>query len=133
MLVHIFPDAIDKYDSVNNSKFEGWRCEILKIALICTEKLPVPPVLGGAIQQYIDGILPYLSRYHEVTVFCIANPSLPEQEIVDGVSYIRVPGRNREEYLNNIMPQLKDDIDIVHVFCREILRNLLLERSIEII
>ena len=90
----------------------------MKIALICTEKLPVPPVLGGAIQQYIDGVLPYLSRYHEVTVFCIAHPSLPEQEIVDGVNYIRVPGRNKKEYLNNVMAQLKDEFDIVHVFNR---------------
>ena len=90
----------------------------MKIALICTEKLPVPPVSGGAIQQYIDGILPYLSRYHEVTVFCIAHPSLPEQETADGVNYIRVPGRNKEEYLNNVMAQLKDEFDMVHVFNR---------------
>lgn len=90
----------------------------MKIAFVCTEKLPVPPVSGGAIQQYIDGVLPYLSRHHEITVFCIAYPGLPEQETVDGVNYIRVPGRNKEEYVNNVMARLNDEFDIVHVFNR---------------
>ncbi len=90
----------------------------MKIALICTEKLPVPPVSGGAIQQYIEGILPYLSRHHDITVFCIAHPELPEQETVDGVNYIRVPGRDKKEYVNNVMAQLNDEFDIVHVFNR---------------
>jgi spore coat protein SA len=47
----------------------------LKIALVCTEKLPVPPVAGGAIQMYIDGILPYLSVRHDITVYCVNTPA----------------------------------------------------------
>ena len=41
----------------------------MKIALICTEKLPVPPVAGGAVQLYISEILPYISKEHDITVF----------------------------------------------------------------
>lgn len=90
----------------------------MKIAFVCTEKLPVPPVSGGAIQQYIEGILPYLSRHHYITVFCVAHPSLPEQETVDGVNYIRVEGKDKKEYISNVMAQLNDDFDIIHVFNR---------------
>jgi len=46
----------------------------MRIAMICTEKLPVPPIRGGAIQQYIDAVLPYLKEKHDVTVYCVADP-----------------------------------------------------------
>ncbi len=52
----------------------------MRIALICTEKLPVPPVRGGAIQTYIDGVLPYLRARHHVTVIGRTDPSLPDRE-----------------------------------------------------
>ena len=47
----------------------------MRIAMICTEKLPVPPIRGGAIQQYIDAVLPYIKVKHDITVFCVADPS----------------------------------------------------------
>lgn len=90
----------------------------MKIAFICTEKLPVPAISGGAIQQYIEGVLPYLSQHHKITVFGIAHPSLPEKEKKDGVKYIRVPGTSQEEYINNVMAQLSDKYELVHVFNR---------------
>jgi len=65
----------------------------MKIVLVCTEKLPVPCVRGGAIQTYIDGILPYLSKEHDVTVVSVTDPSLPEREVKNGVRYERyAPG-----------------------------------------
>lgn len=90
----------------------------MKIAFICTEKLPVPAVSGGAIQQYIEGILPYLTEHHKITVFSIAHPSLPNKDKKDKLTYIRVPGNNATEYINNVMAQLVDKYDIVHVFNR---------------
>jgi spore coat protein SA len=90
----------------------------LKIAFICTEKLPVPAVAGGAIQQYIEGVLPYLSKHHNITVFSIAHPSLQSNEKVNGVHYIRVSGNNPAEYINNVMARLMDKYDLVHVFNR---------------
>jgi spore coat protein SA len=90
----------------------------LKIALICTEKLPVPAVSGGAIQQYIQGILPYLSKHHKITVFSVANPKLPNNEKINGVHYIRVSGNSPAEYINNVMDRLMDKYDLVHVFNR---------------
>ena len=54
--------------------------------------LPVPFIRGGAIQTYIDGILPYLSREHEITVFSVSDPDLPEHEVQDGIRYERAAG-----------------------------------------
>lgn len=90
----------------------------MKIALICTEKLPVPPISGGAIQIYIEGILPELSKRHEITVFSIKNESLPDEEEINGVKYIRVAGNNRTEYVRNIELKLDDCYDLIHVFNR---------------
>lgn len=90
----------------------------MKIAFICTEKLPVPAVSGGAIQQYIDGILPYLSQHHKITVFSIAHPSLSHNEKKNGIHYIRVDGNSPEEYIKNVMTRLMDKYEFVHIFNR---------------
>lgn len=102
----------------------------IKIALICTEKLPVPPLRGGAIQVLIDGVTSHLSKKHDLTIFCIKDPELEEQEIVDGVEYIRV---EREHYPFNIGKELakkaknKEFFDVVHVFNRP--RDVLIYKS----
>ena len=90
----------------------------MKIALICTEKLPVPPIAGGAIQLYIDNVVPYLSKQHEVTVYCIQHPGLPNEEVKDDVRYIRVEGKSRTTYLNNLKSKLSEEYDLIHVFNR---------------
>lgn len=97
----------------------------MKIALVCTEKLPVPPVAGGAIQMYMDGILPYLSPHHDITVFCVQHPSLPPEETRENVRYIRVPGKSQSIYIRNIVENItasagmdEAPYDLIHVFNR---------------
>ncbi len=90
----------------------------MKIALICTEKLAFPPVNGGAIQVYLEGALPILSQHHEITVFSIQDPKLPNRVISGGVKYIRLPASTTEEYVRGLKPHLTDDFDLVHVFNR---------------
>lgn len=90
----------------------------MKIAMICTEKLPVPPIAGGAVQLYIEGIVPYLSRKHDITVFSIQYPGLPEREIRNHVKYIRVPGSTNTIYINNLKAAVDNSYDLVHVFNR---------------
>ncbi|WP_414588374.1 glycosyltransferase family 4 protein [Scytonema sp. PCC 10023] len=70
----------------------------MKILLVCTEKLPVPFIRGGAIQTYIDEILPYLSREHKITVFSVSDPDLPEHEVRDGIRYERAAGDTEAYY-----------------------------------
>lgn len=95
----------------------------MKIALICTEKLPVPCIAGGAIQQYIDGILPYLSSKHDITVFSVEHPDLLPYEVRGRVEYIRVPGKNALDYIANIKKSLRNDYDLIHIFNRPLWVN----------
>ncbi len=90
----------------------------MKIALICTEKLPIPPILGGAIQIYIQNILPILGKYHEITVFSLKDNKLLEKERFGNVEHIRVSGKTSDEYINNIKEKISDEFDLVHVFNR---------------
>lgn len=99
----------------------------MKIALICTEKLPVPCIAGGAIQQYIDGILPYLSSKHNITVFSVEHPSLLSHEVNGNAEYIRVPGKTAQEYIANIKKVISNDFDLIHVFNRPLWVNSLSE------
>lgn len=92
----------------------------MKICLICTEKLPVPPVRGGAIQTYIAGVLPYLKERHELTVISRTDPTLPEAEEAGRVRYLRVPAEERPEaYFHGVARLLSTcAFDIVLLFNR---------------
>lgn len=90
----------------------------MKIAMICTEKLPVPPIAGGAVQLYIEGIVPYLSGNHDITVFGIQYPGLPDKETRNRVKYIRVPGGTNTIYINNLKTAVDNSYDLIHVFNR---------------
>ncbi len=91
----------------------------MKILMICTEKLPVPPILGGAIQTYISGILPYVGSKHEITVLGINDPSLPDSETIDGIHYARIPGKVFEIYREEVIRYLQSNhFDLIHIFNR---------------
>ena len=91
----------------------------MKILMICTEKLPVPPVRGGAIQTYISGVLPHLSKHHDITVLGTDDPSLPDQETVDGIHYVRVPGKIFEIYREGVIRYVESNsFDLIHIFNR---------------
>lgn len=92
----------------------------MRMALLCTEKLPVPPVRGGAIQTYIAAVAPLVGERHDVTVVCRSDPGLPDQEVSDGVRYVRVnPGEGRDDYCRNATAFLAAERwDLVEVFNR---------------
>ncbi|WP_408010464.1 glycosyltransferase family 4 protein [Pseudalkalibacillus sp. A8] len=98
----------------------------MKIALIATEKLPVPAIRGGAIQIYLESVAPLIARKHDVTVFSIVDSKLPNEERKKGVKYIRFENEN---YLDGIISHLEtDDYDVVHVCNRPIWVNQLQAR-----
>lgn len=93
----------------------------MNIAFICTEKLPVPPVLGGAIQIYIDNVLPIISKIHHITVFTVLKGGLKEYEKKGNVTFIRVKGRTKSEYIKEVenkISTIHDRLDLIHVFNR---------------
>ena len=90
----------------------------MRIALISTEKLPVPPIEGGAVQLYINGILPYIKDKHEITVFTVKHEKLRDYEIIDGVRFIRMDAIPKEIYIDNVIKSIGNEYDLVHVFNR---------------
>jgi spore coat protein SA len=97
----------------------GGNRKSMKILMVCTEKLPVPPVLGGAIQTYISGILPFLGKFHDVTVLGINDSSLPETETINGIHYVRVPGKVFEIYRDGVVRYIQNNhFDLIHIFNR---------------
>ncbi|MFZ5827515.1 MAG: glycosyltransferase family 4 protein [Bacillota bacterium] len=92
----------------------------MRIALVCTEKLPVPPVKGGAIQTYIDGVLPFLAARHEVTVVGRSDPALPDRERAGGIRYVRLPADDGPEpYADAVAAFLRTERwDVVECFNR---------------
>lgn len=108
----------------------------MRVALVCTEKLPVPPIKGGAVQLYISGIFPYLARRHRVSVFSIADPGLPGREKSGAVEHVRITARSPREYIAGVGAAIAAHgagFDIIHVFNRpkwilELARDLPAER-----
>ncbi|GAE31650.1 glycosyltransferase family 4 protein [Alkalihalobacillus hemicellulosilyticus] len=93
----------------------------MKILLICTEKLPVPPIRGGAIQTYISGVINLIKQGNDLTVLGTTDPSLAEDEIVDSVRYVRKQGGLLETYMKGVTDFLinhSNEFDIIHIFNR---------------
>ncbi|MFG6120792.1 MULTISPECIES: glycosyltransferase family 4 protein [Thalassobacillus] len=98
----------------------------MKVLIICTEKLPVPPIKGGAIQTYIAGALPDLKKNHQITVLGRSDDSLPDDEIQDDIRYCRIEGGQLDIYRDNVVEFLKasaEQYDLIHIFNRPRLVN----------
>lgn len=95
---------------------------MLNVLMICTEKLPVPNIRGGAIQTYICGVASIIGRHHRLTIMGRTDPELPDDETVDGIRYIRVRSDDSFElYTQNVFDYLRsttERYDIIHVFNR---------------
>jgi len=90
----------------------------MRIAFICTEMLPSPAIRGGAIQVLIDGIAPFISEKHQLTIMGVKDPLLPGYEQRGPVEYLRV---NKENYYQHISQRLRASdhpYDVIHVFNR---------------
>ncbi|WP_270181658.1 glycosyltransferase family 4 protein [Alkalihalobacillus sp. CinArs1] len=85
----------------------------MKIALVATEKLPVPAIRGGAIQIYLEAVSKLLANHHDVTVISIDDVNLESREKSNGVQYIRI---NQEDYLEGLIQEISDNrFDVIHV------------------
>jgi glycosyltransferase involved in cell wall biosynthesis len=64
----------------------------MRITIVQGAFLPVPPLLGGAVEKMWYGLAPEFVRAgHEVVYISRRFESLPHDEIVEGIRYIRVP------------------------------------------
>ncbi|MDQ6418807.1 glycosyltransferase family 4 protein [Paenibacillus sp. LHD-117] len=94
----------------------------MNILMICTEKLPVPNIRGGAIQTYIGGVTALLKARHQITIIGRDDPQLPSDERLNGVRYLRFESAGvLEIYMSNLLPYLaasKERYDVIHIFNR---------------
>ncbi|QFT87902.1 Spore coat protein SA [Bacillus sp. THAF10] len=91
----------------------------MKVLIVSTEKLPVPPVKGGAIQTYISGAVPSLKQKHSITILGRQDDTLPDKETKDGIQYVRVPGGLLETYRDGVVQYIKENtFDLIHIFNR---------------
>ncbi|SFK94799.1 spore coat protein SA [Paenibacillus sp. 1_12] len=94
----------------------------MNILMICTEKLPVPNIRGGAIQTYICGVASLLSKHHRITILGRTDPDLPNEEVSEGIRYVRVNSDGvLDVYLQEVrhfLSQNQEHYDIIHIFNR---------------
>lgn len=90
--------------------------------MICTEKLPVPNIRGGAIQTYIGGVAGLLSKHHSLTILGRTDPDLPNDEVVNGIRYVRVPSDGLldvyAEGVVDFVTKFGSKFDLIHIFNR---------------
>lgn len=77
----------------------------IDLTLVCTEKLPVPPIRGGAIQTYLAGVLPFLAARARLRVICRTDPLLADCEEQDGVEWVRLEA---DGYADRVRSFLRD-------------------------
>jgi spore coat protein SA len=102
----------------------------MNVLMICTEKLPVPNIRGGAIQTYICGVAQLLGRRHRLTILGRTDPDLPREETIDGIRYVRVESESFFDlYAKGVIDFLRqnNDFDIIHIFNRPRLVGLVRE------
>lgn len=94
----------------------------MNVLMICTEKLPVPNIRGGAIQTYIGGIAGLLGKHHKVTILGRTDPDLPANEVVNGIRYFRVESNGLlDTYVQEVIRfllQHRENYDVIHIFNR---------------
>ncbi|MEK8131480.1 glycosyltransferase family 4 protein [Paenibacillus filicis] len=94
----------------------------MNVLMICTEKLPVPNIRGGAIQTYICGVAGFLAQKHSLTILGRDDPELPADEWSDGIRYIRVPSEGTLDiYAKGVLEFVRlygAEYDIIHIFNR---------------
>ncbi len=72
----------------------------MHIAIIVGPFLPVPPVLGGAVEKVHWALArAYRTAGHRVTIVCREHEGLARREAIDGIDVIRVPSFRRSRHL----------------------------------
>jgi glycosyltransferase involved in cell wall biosynthesis len=65
----------------------------MKITIVTGAFLPVPPIMGGAIEKAWFGLAQEFARQgHEVVLVSRKIPELPREQVVDGIRHLRVHG-----------------------------------------
>lgn len=87
----------------------------MRIALVAPETLPLPPRKGGAVQIYIDALIPFLAKKHSITLFSPADGA-NAGNYGPNVKHLILP---QNGYLKHVAKHLTPGrFHIVHIFNR---------------
>lgn len=65
----------------------------MKISIVTGPWLPVPALQGGAVPRLWQGLAEqFAAKGHQVTILCRSYPGQPQQEVINGVGYVRHGG-----------------------------------------
>src|SRR3982750_1418934 len=65
----------------------------MNISIAAGPCFPVPAIQGGAVQRLWQGLAEqFAAEGHDVTIVCRDYPGQPEQEMLNGVKYVRRGG-----------------------------------------
>jgi glycosyltransferase involved in cell wall biosynthesis len=88
----------------------------MRITIVLGPFLPVPPVLGGAVEKvHLLLARAYKAAGHDVTLVSRQYGDFPHEEIVDGIRHIRVPSFDRSGSLaTNLILDLRYALGVRH-------------------
>lgn len=79
----------------------------MKINIFTGPMLPIPPVKGGAVQRRWQGVAEEFAKcHHEVTIFTRSYHGQASEQVINGVSYVRLGGFDQS---NNVFIDLVKD------------------------
>lgn len=65
----------------------------MNISIVTGPWLPVPAIQGGSVPRLWQGLAEeFAAKGHQVTILCKSYPGQPQQEVINGVNYIRRDG-----------------------------------------
>lgn len=79
----------------------------MKLLIIAPEQIPVPPPIGGSVENCIYQITKEISSEHQVTIVSVFRKHLPRKSILNNSTILRVTGGSKKTYLKNAVQKVK--------------------------
>ncbi|RAP77723.1 glycosyltransferase family 4 protein [Paenibacillus montanisoli] len=88
----------------------------MKLLIIAPEQIPVPPPIGGSVENCIFQITKEISSEHQVTIVSVFRKYLPRKSIVNNSTILRVTGGSKKTYLKNAIQKVKgNEYDLIQI------------------
>jgi spore coat protein SA len=80
---------------------------LMNLLIIAPERIPVPPPVGGSVENSIYQMAIHSSSKHNVTIVSKWKPNYPRTSIQGHVTILRVGGSTKQSYLANALKRVK--------------------------
>lgn len=79
----------------------------MKLLIIAPEQIPVPPPIGGSVENCIYQIAKQIPSEHQVTIVSLFRKNLARKTIIGNTTILRVSGGSKKSYLSNAIRKVK--------------------------